>query len=264
MGGLCGCVAASDARLLPQRHNSSSPGGACVNFDAQASVFRSATLDGEQGLCLSLGPAIRPCDLPSPAAGLPLCNASLSVGHRVRDLVGRIPAAAKPHQLVTSAPAINSLWIPAQKYWNEALHGLLSGGAVSPTNESVWRRPTEFPSALSSAASFNRSLFWEIGSAVGTEARVESNAGTSRGWTFWSPNVNIFRDPVSHVSLSVCGAINLSHVMAWWLLFVAPVGETDSAMYVISRSVWCDQHLLCDDALLFVAQGAEDRKHRER
>ena len=79
-------------------------------------------------------------------------------------------------------------------YWNEALHGLLSGGALSP-NRTVRRKPVEFPSALSMAASFNRSLFFSVGSAVGTEARVESNAGTSRGWTFWSPNLNIFRDP---------------------------------------------------------------------
>ena len=173
------------------RHNSSSPGVACLNYDSQAKVFRSGTLEGEQGLCLSQGPGIRPCDPPSPAVGLPLCNTSLSVTERVSDLVKRIPAAAKPHQLVTSAPAIDSLWIPSQKYWNEALHGLLSGGAVSPTDETKQRRPTEYPSAISSAASFNKTLFWEIGSAVGTEARVESNKGTSKGWTFWTPNVSV-------------------------------------------------------------------------
>ena len=179
------------------RHNASSPGGACLSYDPHAAVFRSTTTTGEQALCLSIGPRIRPCDSPSPAAGYKMCDTTLGLTERVADLVHRIPAAAKPLQLVTTAPAIDSLWIPPQKYWNEALHGLLSGGAVSPNDESVRRRPTEFPSALSSAAAFNRSLFFEVGSAVGTEARVESNAGTARGYTFWSPNVNIFRDPVS-------------------------------------------------------------------
>ena len=176
-----------------QRHNASSPGGTCLAYDPRASVFRSTTLEGEQGLCLSVGPGIRPCDPPSPAATYPMCNTALNVSDRVADLVQRIPAASKPHQLVTAAPAINSLWIPEQDYWNEALHGLLSGGSVSPDNETTQRRPTAFPAALSSAAAFNRSLFWEIGSAVGTEARVESNAGTSRGWTFWwvSPCWNV-------------------------------------------------------------------------
>ena len=177
------------------RHNASSPGGACISLDPRVGAFRAATLTGEQGLCLSVGPGIRPCDPPSPAAEYPLCNTTLPLSERLTDLVRRIPAAEKPYQLVTTAPAINSLWIPPQKYWNEALHGLLSGGSVSPNDERIRRKPTEFPSALSSAAAFNRSLFWEIGAAVGTEARVESNAGTARGWTFWSPNVNIFRDP---------------------------------------------------------------------
>lgn len=178
-----------------KRHNSSSPGGACLSFDPHAHVFRSTTVTGEQGLCLSVGPGIRPCDAPSPAAGYKMCDTTLRLVDRVDDLVRRIPTAAKPHQLVTTAPAINCLWIPPQKYWNEALHGLLSGGAVSPADQSIQRRPTEYPSALSTAAAWNRTLFWQIGAAVGTEARVESNAGTARGWTFWSPNVNIFRDP---------------------------------------------------------------------
>ena len=177
------------------RRNASSPGGTCLAYDSRAMVFRSTTLHGEQDLCLAVGPGIRPCDAPSPAANYSMCDTRLSLVERVDDLVRRIPAAARPHQLVSSAPAINSLWIPSQNYWNEALHGLLSGGAVSPEHEWETRKPTAFPAAISTAAALNRSLFWKIGSAIGTEARVESNAGTSRGWTFWSPNVNIFRDP---------------------------------------------------------------------
>ena len=162
-------------------------GGTCLDYDPAAAVFRSTTLEGEPDLCLSIGPGIRPCDRPSPAAGFPMCDLGKSVAARATDLVARIPAHEKAAQLVNMAPAIDSLWIPRQNYWNEALHGMLSGGAVSPDG-TVQRRPTEFPSALSSAASFNRSLFFGIGTAVGTEARVESNAGTSRGWTFWAPN----------------------------------------------------------------------------
>ena len=162
-------------------------GGTCLDYAPATQVFRSTTLEGEPDLCLSLGPGIRPCDRPSPAAGFPMCDPGRSVAARAADLVARIPADQKGPQLANIAPAIDSLWIPRQNYWNEALHGLLSGGAVSPDGTEQ-RRPVEFPSALSSAASFNRTLFFGIGTAVGTEARIESNAGTSRGWTFWAPN----------------------------------------------------------------------------
>ena len=58
-------------------------------------------------------------DPPSPAAGYKMCNHSFNLTERVADLVDRIPTAAKPNQLVTTPPAINSLWLPPQKYWNE-------------------------------------------------------------------------------------------------------------------------------------------------
>ena len=55
--------------------------------------------------------------------------------------------------------------------------------------------PTSFPAAISTAAAFNTSLFRAVGEAIGTEARALSNVGAADGWTFWSPNVNIYRDP---------------------------------------------------------------------
>ena len=188
--------------LTSNRTHVSGSNSTCLNFDKAASAFRSTERgppdhgvpDGEANLCLSVGPGIRPCDAPSPAAGFAMCDVTITLAERVADLVARIPAAAKPAQLVNVAPAINSLWIPTDNWWNEALHGLLSGGAISP-DRTVRRKPTEYPSAISSSASFNRSLFWKMGQSVGTEARVEDNAGTARGWTWWSPNVNIFRDP---------------------------------------------------------------------
>jgi len=112
-----------------------------------------------------------------------MCNVASSIEARVADLVARIPVPDRPPQLVDAVPPIDPLWIPPQNWWNEALHGLLHPPAVA------------FPSAISSAASMNRSLFFEIGSAVGTEARVVDNLGISRGHTFWAPNVNLFRDP---------------------------------------------------------------------
>ena len=146
-----------------------------------------------------------------------MCDTSATIDSRVEDLVARIPVGpARVAQLVNAAPGIDALWIPPQNWWNEALHGLLHGGATSP-NGTAHRGTTSFPSAISSAASFNRSLFFGIGSAVGTEARVETNLGMTRGWTFWSPNINIFRDPRCVISGFIahlqhpCSALLPSH-----------------------------------------------------
>ena len=144
-------------------------------------------------LCVTSGPPVRPCDQPSPAAAFPMCDSSLPLSSRVADLVKRIPEADVAKLLVNSAGPVPSLWIASQNWWSEALHGVQSGCATGADGRS--RCPISFPAAISTAAAFNKSLFFSVGDAIGTEARAMSNVGAADGWTFWSPNLNIARDP---------------------------------------------------------------------
>jgi hypothetical protein len=112
---------------------------------------------------------------------------------RVKDLVSRLEPSEKPALLLNTAPAITRMWLPAIDWWQEALHGLTKGNAVGPNGTE--HLPVSFPDAITSAASFNKSQFFQIGAAIGTEARVNNNVGQATGWTYWTPNLNIFRDP---------------------------------------------------------------------
>ena len=82
--------------------------------------------------------------------------------------------------------------IPAYQWWNEALHGV--GNSPGVTYNGPIKATTMFPQVITTACSFNRSLFYRIGEVIGTEGRAMWNNGQA-GLTFWAPNVNIFRDP---------------------------------------------------------------------
>ncbi|KAG3018249.1 Beta-xylosidase/alpha-L-arabinofuranosidase 2 [Phytophthora cactorum] len=131
------------------------------------------------------------CDDPK-VASLPFCDASMPLNTRVEDLVARIPLDQAVGLLVNKAAAAPSVNIPSYEWWNEALHGV----ALSPgvTFKGPITAATSFPQVLSTAASFNRSLFYQIADVISTEARAFYNAKDA-GLTFWTPNVNIFRDP---------------------------------------------------------------------
>ena len=110
---------------------------------------------------------------------------------RAKELVGRMTAAEKCSQLRYDSPAIDRLEIPAYNWWNEALHGVARGGSA-----------TSFPQAIGMAAAWDPELMKEIGEVIAEEGRAKYNAYSERGdrdiykgLTFWSPNVNIFRDP---------------------------------------------------------------------
>ncbi|PYQ01851.1 MAG: glucan 1,4-alpha-glucosidase [Acidobacteria bacterium] len=97
----------------------------------------------------------------------------------------------KVSQLTNDAAAIPRLGIPAYEWWNECLHGVARAGAA-----------TVFPQAIGMAASFDKPLMREVASAIGDEARAKHHEfvrrgqrGRYQGLTFWSPNINIFRDP---------------------------------------------------------------------
>ncbi|XP_044460895.1 beta-D-xylosidase 4-like isoform X1 [Mangifera indica] len=135
------------------------------------------------------------CDVASnPSLGsLGFCNSSLGIDLRVRDLVKRLTLKEKIGFLVNSAGAVTRIGIPKYEWWSEALHGVSYIGPGTHFS-SLIPGATSFPQVILTAASFNASLFEAIGRVVSTEARAMYNVGLS-GLTFWSPNVNIFRDP---------------------------------------------------------------------
>ena len=121
----------------------------------------------------------------------PFRNPSLSLEERVNDLVSRLTLQEKADQLVYTAPAIPRLGIPAYTWWNEALHGVARSGYA-----------TVFPQAITIANSWDESLLFNVASAISDEARAKyheaqrrGKTGIYQGLTFWSPNINIFRDP---------------------------------------------------------------------
>lgn len=108
-----------------------------------------------------------------------------------KKLVAQMTLEEKASQLRFDAPGIPRLGIPAYNWWNEALHGVARAGVA-----------TSFPQAVGMAAAFDEELLEEVGAAVAVEGRAKYNASAAhgdrdiyKGLTFWSPNVNIFRDP---------------------------------------------------------------------
>jgi len=118
-------------------------------------------------------------------------NAQLPLQARVNDLLQRLTTEEKISLLGYNSKSIDRLGIPAYNWWNEALHGVARAG-----------RATVFPQAIGMAATFNDALLNEEAGIISTEARAKYNLATAQdrrlqymGLTFWSPNINIFRDP---------------------------------------------------------------------
>jgi beta-glucosidase len=118
-------------------------------------------------------------------------NPDLSAIERARDLVRRMTVAEKISQTMTDAPAIPRLGVPAYEWWSEALHGVARAG-----------RATVFPQAIALAATFDDALVKRVATVISDEARAKFNEAQARGergryhgLTFFSPNINIFRDP---------------------------------------------------------------------
>ena len=118
-------------------------------------------------------------------------NPNLAPEKRAADLVSRMTLDEKVRQMQNQAPAIDRLGVPAYGWWNEALHGVARAGEA-----------TVFPQAIGLAATWDTDLEQRIGDIISTEARAKYNDaighnkhGQYEGLTFWSPNINIFRDP---------------------------------------------------------------------
>ncbi|XP_031264527.1 beta-D-xylosidase 1-like [Pistacia vera] len=124
---------------------------------------------------------------------LKFCRVSVQIHVRVRDLIGRLTLQEKIRLLVNNAAAVPRLGIQGYEWWSEALHGVSNVGPGTKFG-GAFPRATSFPQVITTAASFNQSMWEEIGRVVSDEARAMYNGGMA-GLTYWSPNVNIFRDP---------------------------------------------------------------------
>ncbi|KAM0031610.1 putative glycosidase [Helianthus debilis subsp. tardiflorus] len=122
------------------------------------------------------------------------CNTSLDVRTRVHDLVKRMTLHEKAGSIVSAADKIDRLGIPSYGWWSEALHGVSDTGPATWFDKNVVPGATSYPQVILTAASFNESLFYTIAKVVSDEARAMYNTGVA-GLTYWSPNVNIYRDP---------------------------------------------------------------------
>src|SRR5215204_2628648 len=128
---------------------------------------------------------------PKPDPRAPYLDPALPLGRRVDDLVSRMTLEEKVSQMMNGAPAIPRLGVPEYDWWNEALHGVAFNGVA-----------TVFPQAIGLGATFDPRLVGRVADVISTEARAKyheaqrrGDRARFRGLTFWSPNINIFRDP---------------------------------------------------------------------
>jgi beta-glucosidase len=118
-------------------------------------------------------------------------NTNLTFEERAVDLVSRMTLEEKVSQMLHEAPAIERLGIPEYNWWNESLHGVGRAGIA-----------TVFPQAIGMSAMWDNGMMFNIANAVSDEARAKHHdfaskgkRGYYQGLTFWTPNINIFRDP---------------------------------------------------------------------
>ena len=143
-------------------------------------------------LLLSGNHSCRPVQAGSAAVyRFPFMDPDLPLDKRVDDLVARMTLQEKIGQMMNAAPAIPRLGIPEYNWWNECLHGVARAGTA-----------TVFPQAIGMAAAWDEDMQLRIATAISDEARAKHHDFVRKGerliyegLTFWSPNVNIFRDP---------------------------------------------------------------------
>jgi beta-glucosidase len=121
----------------------------------------------------------------------PFQNTSLTLDERIDDLISELTLEEKASLMLYNSPAIERLSIPEYNWWNECLHGVARAG-----------RATVFPQAIGLAATFDEELIFRVATAISDEARAKhheavrmGNRAQYNGLSFWTPNINIFRDP---------------------------------------------------------------------
>ena len=185
--------------------NATQRNGFVVNRSGARSFRWLAILMGTSIFCA--GPSVFAADPPAAAPGvmtLPITapaptspplwrNPDKPLDDRIKDLIGQMSLEEKSAQICEKAPAIPRLGIPAYNYWNECLHGVARSGIA-----------TVFPQAIGLAASWDPQMLHDVADIIATEARAKNRAYTElhngdsaqfTGLNFWTPNINIFRDP---------------------------------------------------------------------
>ena len=121
----------------------------------------------------------------------PFQHPSVDIEKRLDDLLGRLTLAEKASMMLYNSPAVERLGIPEYNWWNESLHGIARAG-----------KATVFPQAIGLGATFDEDLIFRVATAISDEARAKHNAAVAKGsyqqytgLSFWTPNINIFRDP---------------------------------------------------------------------
>ncbi len=169
--------------------------------------FRDFDLVGTHGgtkvktaLAVTLASSLAAASIGQDAGKAAYLDPALAPEARAADLVSRMSLEEKVLQMQSTAPAIPRLQIPAYNWWNEAIHGVAQG------------RATVFPQAIGLAATWDTELMRRVADIISTEARAKYNdaltrpaptgpemlmtlPGRTAGLTYWSPNINIFRDP---------------------------------------------------------------------
>ncbi|UCC74602.1 MAG: glycoside hydrolase family 3 C-terminal domain-containing protein [Gemmatimonadota bacterium] len=178
-------------RLLPGPHR---PWLLRYTLDGAVTVLKRivtagavACLAGALVTCSPAGPG-----RPTPTeAVLPYLDPDLPLERRVDDLISRMTLEEKVSQMLYNAAAVERLGMPEYNWWNEALHGVARAG-----------RATVFPQAIGLAATWDTDLMLRVATVISDEARAkhhesvrQGRRGIYEGLTFWSPNINIFRDP---------------------------------------------------------------------
>jgi beta-glucosidase len=189
---------------IPLTHAADIEGGPLAfTFIARKNLAMFCTLElktssGTRLFLLTAADVMNPNDnaatkVPAIAGPLLWKDATLLVDIRVKDLVSRMSLAEKVAQLRNGAPPISRLGLPAYDYRNECLHGVANAGVA-----------TVFPQAIGMAATWDTNLIHQVADAIATEARAKHNAYANLhegdsvryvGLTFWTPNINLFRDP---------------------------------------------------------------------
>ncbi len=134
---------------------------------------------------------VDPAPVDPATANFEFLDPTLPLERRIEDLLSRLTLPEKVGQMVNDNAAIERIGVPAYNWWNEACHGVGRNG-----------RATVFPQVIGLAATWNRALITRVANVVSDEARAKHHAaaaagrrGQHQGLTFWTPNVNIFRDP---------------------------------------------------------------------
>lgn len=142
-------------------------------------------------LCLISSGSLARTQEPKSDPGAAYLNPKFPREQRVNDLISRMTLEEKVSQMMNAAPAIPRLGIPEYDWWNEALHGVAFSGVA-----------TVFPQAIGLGATFDPQLVNRVATAISDEARAKYHEAQRQrnykrfyGLTFWSPNINIFRDP---------------------------------------------------------------------